>query len=201
MTLCSQHLRIWKLGEVPWIYLLCSTDANARRVGADMADQELFAPSPNDYPELLAYDLTEEPSSNHSHVKDYRDTPVWRQLDKVKADIEHWQFVMEYDDVPDIIWDLWKMHKYQGTVQDFQEILEDAIKDGERLIQRLMGITEVANHEGLETMDLKDFITEISLLMFQVHRAIASILVRLDFSRGWQVKKYPKVLCPRDWDM
>jgi hypothetical protein len=170
-------------------------------VGVDMADQELFAPSTNDYPELLAYDSTEEPAYNLSHVEDYRDTPVRRQLDKVKVDIEHWQFVMEYDDIPEIIWDLWKMHKHQWTVQDFQEILEDAIKDGEKLIQRLIGITEVADHEGLETTDLKDFITEISSLMFQVHRAIASISVRLDFSRGWQVKKYPKVLCPRDWDI
>ncbi|KIM70973.1 hypothetical protein PILCRDRAFT_94068 [Piloderma croceum F 1598] len=134
-------------------------------VGVDMADQELFAPSTNDYPELLAYNSTEEPAYNLSHVEDYRDTPVWCQLDKVK------------------------------------EILEDAIKDGEKLIQRLIGITEVADHEGLETTDLKDFITEISSLMFQVHRAIASISVRLDFSRGWQVKKYPKVLCPRDWDI
>jgi hypothetical protein len=82
-------------------------------VGVDMADQELFAPSTNDYPELLAYNSTEEPAYNLSHVEDYRDTPVWCQLDKVKVDIEHWQFVMEYDDIPEIIWDLWKMHKHQ----------------------------------------------------------------------------------------
>jgi hypothetical protein len=163
-------------------------------------NEEIFAPSPDDYPERLVDNFIQEAPSTGSNVEHYGSKQLWRQLDKVKVEIEHWQFVMEYDDIPDIIWDLWNMHKYLGTIRDFEEILEDAIKDGEMFIQRLMGITAAADQEEMGKIDLKDWFTEVSSLMSQVHRAIASMSVRLDFVRGWQVKKYPKVLCPRDQD-
>lgn len=186
------------------MHLLCPADDSHRIVGPDshqiVDDQEIFAPSPDDYPDLLHDNLQQEPSSTGFNVDANGSTGLRRQLDAVRTDIEHWQFVMEYDDIPDIIWDLWKMHKYYGTIHDFEEILEDAITDGEKLIERLTGIPAAVDNEEIGKMGLKEWCAEISSLMSQVHRAIASITVKLDSVRGWQVKKYPAILCPRDPD-
>jgi hypothetical protein len=183
---------------------LIQADGSPRMAGPDthqsIQDPEIFAPSPDDYPDLLNDHLQPELPSTHSVVDHNGRTSLRLLLDKIRTDIEHWQFVMEYDDIPDIIWDLWKMHKYHGTIHDFEEILEDAIKDGEKFIDRLMGITAAVDAEEIGNIVLKEWCAEISSLMSQVHRAMASISLKLDLVRGWQVKKYPAILCPRDLD-
>ena len=136
------------------------------------------------------------PTVRH-HVMGVSQAALWHQLQIVGAKVDEWQFVAEYDDLPTVIWGLWKHHKSAGTTDIFQDFIRGAIAQGEEYILMLIDIfpTQVGRD-----VDLKPWGMEVLELLSKVHRAIAALKIRLEMVQSGMAKKHPKILCPQHLD-
>ena len=49
--------------------------------------------------------------------------------------------------------------------------------------------------------DLKEWVMELSELLFKVHQAVAALGVRLEMVETGLVRRYPNILCPPHLDV
>ena len=118
---------------------------------------------------------------------------MWHHLQDLGARIDQWRFVANYEDLPEIVWDIWKCHRSSGTIRHFTGFLKEEIAQGERYISGLISIMPEGLQEGV---DLKEWSIELAELFSKVHRSMAALQIRLEQVESGSVKKYPNILCP-----
>jgi hypothetical protein len=114
---------------------------------------------------------------------------LWQKVQSIGMDIDRWVFVSQFDDLQEIVWDVWRYRRSVGTIN----FLREEIGKGEAFIQRLM---EVMPSGGEAKDDLMEWCSEMSELLSRVHRAIAVLQSKLDLVESGLQKTYPTILQP-----
>ena len=99
----------------------------------------------------------------------------------------------EYDNLPTIIWEVWKHHNSARTSDIFQNFLHEAIAQGEEYILMLIDIFPM---QVGRDVDLKPWGMKLLELLSKVHRAIAALKIRLEMVQLGMAKRRPNILCP-----
>jgi hypothetical protein len=132
-----------------------------------------------------------EPAS-HNSVR-------WQHLQRVGSEIDRWQFVADYDNLPEIVWEVWNNMRSGTSYHAFTCWLNKEIHLGNKYIASLMDLIPEALGEG--EGDLKEWGLELGELLTKVHRAIAALNIRRDQVEAGLVRKYPNILCPPHLDL
>jgi len=122
-------------------------------------------------------------------------------LDAIRLDANKWYPLQHFEDLPSIIWDIWKDHKRRGGQDIFREVIASDITDGRMYLERIKGIISNGEVVGMDASDLTDFLIELSELQSRIHMVIATLQVRLDMVTSGLVDQFPKILCPTDMNI
>jgi len=139
----------------------------------------------------------ESPMSTRS-VEGPKSGPTWRRLLDLGSEIDRWWFVADYDNLTEMVWDIWKPRHLDRSFHSFAQVLREEIARGDRYASHLM---EILPDKFEADEDLKEWVMELSELLFKVHRAVAALGVRLEMVETGLVRRYPNILCPPHLDV
>jgi hypothetical protein len=123
---------------------------------------------------------------------------MWRRLLDLGSEIDRWRFVADYDHLTEMVWDIWKPRSLDRSFHSFAQVLREEIARGDRYASDLM---EILPNKFEVDEDLKEWVLELSELLFKVHRAVSALGVRLEMVETGLVRQYPNVLCPPHLDV
>ena len=68
----------------------------------------------------------ESPMSTRS-VEGLKLGPTWRRLLDLGSEIDRWRFVADYDNLTEMVWDIWKPRHSDQSFHSFSQVLREEI--------------------------------------------------------------------------
>src|SRR5882762_9535975 len=113
---------------------------------------------------------------------------LWDQLGKLSSEIDEWRFLRDFDELPTIIWELWRHHRAARTINIFNEVIMAEIEVGEGFVRQLK---EMLPSCLVDRMDMFEWAEQISDMLGRVREALAQLQFRLELTENGMTEKYP----------
>jgi hypothetical protein len=107
--------------------------------------------------------------------------------------MDGWKFLRDFNELPTIIWELWRHHKVARTIHIFKEVITAEIEVGQGFT---LWLKEMLPSCLVDGMDMFKWAEEVSDMLGNIREAVVQLQFQLELMENGMTEKYPNILCP-----